>query len=744
MTSSSKMSRSVDRTVLLRSLLGLVVIGALASAPRPGRWSIVGPGGGGAQFFPTISPHDPRRVLVACDMTGSYLTEDGGASWRMFNLRGTTRSFEWDPNDRNIIYAVNHGAIFRSRDSGKSWALVYPPPNQVSGVEMGDDHSDETILVEGNPAKRIESMAVAQGNSKRLYAVSGRVLLASEDFGASWRTEKEFAPPVRRIWATRDRLYVASERSIWTNENGVWNEGSPAAAPWNDVSAGPPVIYAISESAGAISEDSGKTWRAFDLPGSGAHLHAVATSLRHPDVAYVSFNGLALEGRNWFGVAKTTNRGHTWQLVWKESATPAANLHDAWITPRFGSSWGGQPLSLGIGPDDPDLCYATDLGRTLRTTDGGKNWEAVYSKRTGDAWTSTGLDVTTSYGVHFDPFDVRRIFITYTDIGAFRSEDGGRSWVSATEGVPRPWVNTTYWMAFDPDVRGRVWAVASGTHDLPRPKMWRRTPVARFRGGVIASEDGGRTWRKSAAGMPETAATHIILDRSSPREARVLYVAAFGKGVYKSSDGGASWSLRNEGIAGDEPFVWRLALDRDGGLYAVIARRSEDGSIGAPGDGALYFSDDAAGHWTRMKLPEGVNGPNSVTVDARDAKRLYLSAWQRKGADGGGIYLSTDAGRSWRRVLDRDQHIYDVTVDPKNPRVLYACGFESSAWRSSDRGQTWSRIKGYNFKWGHRVIPDPADRNLIYITTFGGSVWHGPAAGDASYEDIVGPLAPGR
>jgi photosystem II stability/assembly factor-like uncharacterized protein len=165
-------------------------------------------------------------------------------------------------------------------------------------------------------------------------------------------------------------------------------------------------------------------------------------------------------------------------------------------------------------------------------------------------------------------------------------------------------------------------------------------------------------------------------------------------------------------------------------LYVVVARRSEDGSIGNENDGALYVSSDGAEHWSRMKLPEGVNGPNSLTADPRDTKRLYLAAWRRRGTEpkaGGGIYLSTDAGLTWRNVLDKDQHVYDVTVDPRTPRTLYACGFESSAWRSADAGEHWEKIKGYDFKWGHRVIPDPADPKMIYITTFGGSVWHGPA-----------------
>jgi len=72
-----------------RILPALPMAAALIPAARDDGWRILGPGGG-AQFIPAISPHDSRRVPVACDMTGSYLTEDGGASWRMFNLGGAT------------------------------------------------------------------------------------------------------------------------------------------------------------------------------------------------------------------------------------------------------------------------------------------------------------------------------------------------------------------------------------------------------------------------------------------------------------------------------------------------------------------------------------------------------------------------------------------------------------------------------------------------------------------------------
>src|SRR5262249_25957366 len=150
-------------------------------------------------------------------------------------------------------------------------------------------------------------------------------------------------------------------------------------------------------------------------PGDGARFRAVATSLRHPEVAYVSYKDLSegiqilsrLRGKKetWAGVAKTTNMGKDWELVWKESETPAANVHDAWVTERFGTRWGENPLALGVADQDANVAYGTDFGRVMQTSDGGRNWTAVYSRKMADGWTSTGLDVTTNYGIFWDPFD---------------------------------------------------------------------------------------------------------------------------------------------------------------------------------------------------------------------------------------------------------------------------------------------------------------------------------------------------
>ena len=54
---------------------------------------------------------------------------------------------------------------------------------------------------------------------------------------------------------------------------------------------------------------------------------------------------------------------------------------------------------------------------------------------------------------------------------------------------------------------------------------------------------------------------------------------------------------------------------KNGELFLVVCRRSDDGSIGNELDGAVYRSADGAESWTRMKLPEGTNGPMSLVID---------------------------------------------------------------------------------------------------------------------------------
>jgi photosystem II stability/assembly factor-like uncharacterized protein len=779
--------------VALLVLAGTAHAGELGPAPRYDAWRVVGPGGGGTMRRPAISPHDPRLVALGCDMTGAYVTHDAGNSWRMFHLGGVVGAFAFDPRDENVLYAGT-GALWRSEDAGRTWAMVFPDPAKNTVQRGLGDHADvvyttDDPLYPSGLEVDIQAIAVDPADSRRLYIASSStapgppgsqpasrsVILGSQDRGRTWARVAEVA--TERVFALRvdgPRVRAVAETAAYEGDGSRWERFDPpggkaiqSASFGRDGAA--LLVYATTEAGVHVSSDGGRTWRATSgalgpmLRGDGTEgwgpaarskpsLGPVAASADNGKTAYLGLRGLSgADGERLNGIARTTDGGATWSVVHSEADRPSRNLEPSWIEARAlednHSVWFDAPYDLAAAPGAPDVAYATDLFRTYRTTDGGRTWSQVNSARRGDdRWTSRGLDVTTTYGVHWDPFDPARVFVSTTDIGLFRSEDGGATWTGSTTGVPTPWRNTTYWVAFDPEVRGRMWGAFSGTHDLPRPKMWRRTDPERFQGGVGLSTDGGRTWKPSNGGMAESAVTQVLLDPSSPLGNRTLYATALGRGVYKSTDDGRTWQLRNAGLGQRQPFAWRLTRTDDGTLYLVVARRSERGRIGDPDDGALYRSTDGALHWTRMPLPAGVNGPNGLAVDPRDPRRLYLAAWgvAAPGGDtGGGVFLSTDQGAFWTNVLPGSQHVYDVTIDPRDPSVLYASGFDQAAFRSDDRGETWSRLRGFNFKWAHRVVPDAVDPSKVYVTTFGGSVWHGPATGDPSaQEDRLPPPAP--
>ena len=171
-------------------LILLFALAGLAFGVRPGDFKVLGPGGGGAMFNPTVSPHDPNTVLISCDMTGAYITHDGGQSWRMFNLRGVVRFFVFDPLDPKVMYAQANG-LWRSTDAGETWNLVYPKPAKIKAIVMRSDHADEKLVADPDPLGTVAAMAVDPENSKLLYAVAGDkghpVLFISQDSGETWQ-----------------------------------------------------------------------------------------------------------------------------------------------------------------------------------------------------------------------------------------------------------------------------------------------------------------------------------------------------------------------------------------------------------------------------------------------------------------------------------------------------------------------------------------------------------------------------
>jgi photosystem II stability/assembly factor-like uncharacterized protein len=460
----------------------------------------------------------------------------------------------------------------------------------------------------------------------------------------------------------------------------------------------------------------------------------------------------------WYGALKSDDAGKSWHWTWKggggsgqygvKDGIGVQNLTDAWAEKAFGGEY-IRLMDVGVYPNDGNTAIVTDWYRTMKTTDGGKTWNAVYSEPQADSsFTSNGMDVTTTYGVHFDPFDKNHIAVSYTDIGYHHSFNGGKSWIRSTTGVPSEWINTCYWMVFDPEVKDKMWSAWSGMHDIPRGKMTRNPNwKERAKGGICVSEDGGRTWRPASEGMETNSpTTSIVLDKKSPKNNRTLYAAVYNKGVFKSTDDGKTWQLKNNGIDSNTA-AFEITLADNGNLFLTVSAipQHKNGQKGRDFySGAVYRSTDGAATWQKLNVTQGLLFPHGIGIDPKNPDRIYLGCWAdisisdliggdvAKATGGndtlhmkGGIFLSEDGGNTWKQIFDDKQYVYDVTPDPYHEGRVYCNTFNRVAYRSDDYGKTWKKLKDYDFHWGHRVVIDENDHEKVYLTTFGSSFLHG-------------------
>jgi hypothetical protein len=763
------------------------------------QWEKLGPGGGGATFIPTFSYDTHDHFLVRCDMTGSYLTRDGGLSYQQINFAGGASSYAFDPNDPNILY-IGSASLNRSVDGGKTWKSIFPVKSDVTREIFRGDHADFSIETIGNSLYadtpgRINAIKVDPLKPGSIYFTMFNDFFFSFDSGLTWKREG-VPQPIEYIYTnksdlkdevclfTPDMIYIFDK-----NTRKIYHRlFPPAMSPSFSFSAGveqkgsktlfyalhhdttQPVQEEFGHSEVWISEDLGNHWNRITDPlitnsiaGIKPSYSMISCAEFDARQAYLITNRYEekVAGKGfvyWYGALKTGDMGKSWDWVWKggggsgqyavKDGKGVTNLNDAWAEKAFGGEY-IRLMDVGVDPSDGNIAVVTDWYRTMKTTDGGRTWNEIYSARQPDGtFISRGLDVTTAYSVHFDPLDSNHIAISYTDIGYHHSLNGGRSWIRSTAGVPPEWINTCYWIVFDPDIKGKIWSAWSSMHDFPRGKMTRNPKwKENGKGGVCISVDGGNSWKPNYEGMGfDSPSTSIVLDPKSAPGNRILYASVYNKGVFKSTDDGKTWTLKNKGIE-ENTCAFELTLTGKGVLFLTVSATPmhKDGKKGKLYySGAVYRSSDGAETWTKLHVTDGPLFPNGIDYDRQDPNRLYLGCWadielgdlvgrdvvRANGGNElidlpGGIFLSEDGGTTWNSIFDENQYVYDVTVDPSHPGRVYCNTFNQAAYRSDDYGKSWKKILGYDFQWGQRIIVDQNDPEKVYITTFGSSVWHG-------------------
>ena len=149
--------RSVNCLGLLAALLTLADCGSggpLIRNPQSEirNWEPIGLSGGGGMFSPAISPADRNLMMLNCDMSAAYISEDGGRNWRMLNhaqLRADTRCRPgFHPSNPDVIYASSRGRLRVSRDRGRTFAPIGNLKEPLYG-EIAINPSDPNVMLVG-------------------------------------------------------------------------------------------------------------------------------------------------------------------------------------------------------------------------------------------------------------------------------------------------------------------------------------------------------------------------------------------------------------------------------------------------------------------------------------------------------------------------------------------------------------------------------------------------------------------
>lgn len=482
------------------------------------------------------------------------------------------------------------------------------------------------------------------------------------------------------------------------------------------------ILYVGSFSAGVFkSTDSGASWTAKGSGLSQSNVTALRIDPTNPNTLYCATNS---------GLYKTTNGG------------------DSWAVPSPGAA--GMPFppnDVVIDPGNSNTLYAASSSNVYKSTDGGASWSA----------TSSGLSGSSSTALVFDPTNTSTLYVGFYSGGIYQSTDKGNNWNPMNSGLTNPQVldlcvdpinnRVIYAGLFTGVVKstdgGANWTssgnVGGNAIDIVVDPTDSNVVYVGTNNGLLKSINGGTNWTPLHIGAAVSVGT-VAIDPQNPDN---MYLGT-GAGVLKSTDGAANWAAANSGLSAyqittlvadpessstlyagtngsgikkstDEGQTWNSLNNFPGSqVGAMTMRPGAHETIYAAANFALYLTTNAGDSWQKVEgLPANALY-SDIAIDPSNPQTIYLGA-------NIGVVKTTDGGSSWSTVdlaTFGGKQIESLAVDPQHPERVYAGTSAGGAFRSTDRGATWTAANnGFPFAMTIYDLAVDATNGTIYAAT---------------------------
>jgi photosystem II stability/assembly factor-like uncharacterized protein len=301
----------------------------------------------------------------------------------------------------------------------------------------------------------------------------------------------------------------------------------------------------------------------------------------------------ASQSSGWFGqvVHRSDDGGKSWQTVGNEFVYEGDTGTHQWYdgTPHpweFTRVWHFEPSLT-----DVDTVYAgVEDAAIFRSRDGGQTWRELSGLRlhsTGSTW-QPGAGGLCLHSIVLDPQDRDRIFIAISAAGAFRTNDGGKTWKPINQGLRSDYI---------PDPNAEV---GHCVHHIAQHPANPQVLFMQKHWDVMRSDDAGASWYEISGNLPSDFGFVIDVHAHDPQTLYVVPIKSDSEHyppegklrVYRSRSGGNEWEALSNGLPQKDCYVNVL---RDA---MAVDKLDQCGIYFGTTGGELYASADSGDNWT--------------------------------------------------------------------------------------------------------------------------------------------------